>query len=195
MDIHSATWQVAVEAAGIWPSIVVLGSDNRLFVLLYHRMDGEDRVLTVGGRTCAFEDMKSLNSFIEGPHTGVPNDVHLALEVLSSLTPDGLSAEHFPRNLVEQSIFWIAGGRMLSGTGQVQRLLETLAFLKDWHDSLQEEGMVGRWPDSLDDASQILTDVVVTHQITTLEAAERLETRKLRPVLAGEVEDLLRWSA
>lgn len=195
MDIHSSTWQVAVEAAGIWPTMVVLKSDRRFFVLLYHRSDGEDRVLTAGGRTCLFADVDALNRFVLGPHTGVPGEVHLALEVLSSFTPEGLAPEQFPRCPVEHALDWIAGGGMLAAESQVQQLLDTLAFLNDWHESLEEEGLVERWPDELDDAAELLTDVVVTSQVTVAEAAERLATMDLRPILTDEVSELLKWSA
>lgn len=195
MDIYSATWQVAVESAGIWPTVVVLGPNQRLFVLSYHRSEDEDRVLTAGGTTCLFGDLEALNAFITGPHTGVPAEAHLALEVLSSLSPEGLALEHFPRALVEQSLFWIAGGKMLASEGQANQLLDTLAFLNDWHSSLEEEGMPNKWPEELDDAAELLTDVVVTHQITTLEVAERLAAKNLRPVLTEEVARLLSWKA
>ncbi len=195
MDIYSATWQVAVESAGIWPSVVVLGPNQNLYVLNYHRSDSQDRVLTAQGTTCVFGDPDSLNAFILGPHTGVSGEVHLALEVLSSLSPEGLSLEHFPRTLVEQAILWISGGKMLASEGQAQRLLDTLAFLNDWHDSLAEAGMPGDWPEELDDAAELLTDVVVTHQITTLEVAERLAAKQLKPVLIQQVARLLNWSS
>ena len=195
MDINSATWQVAVESAGIWPSTVVLGPNQNLFVLCYHRSKDEDRILTALGTTCIFGDVESLEAFINGPHTGVPVEVHLALEVLSSLSPQGLAPEHFPRNLVDQSMSWITGGKNLASEGQIQCLLDTLAFLNDWHESLEEEGMPGAWPEDLDDAAELLTDVVVTHEITTLEVAERLEVKNLRPVLTREVARLLNWSS
>lgn len=195
MDIYSATWQVAVESAGIWPTAVVLGPYQNLYVLCYHRSDNEDHILTALGTTCIFGDVESLNAFITGPHTGVPAEVHLALEVLSSLSPEGMSPEHFPRTLVEQSLSWITGGKHLASEGQIQRLLDTLAFLNDWHESLEEEGMLGSWPDQLDDAAELLTDVVVTHEITTLEVAERLETKNLRPVLTQEVARLINWGS
>jgi hypothetical protein len=195
MDINSATWQVAVESAGIWPSRVVLGPHQNLYVLCYHRSDNSERILTALGTTCIFADVESLEAFINGPHTGVPVEVHLALEVLSSLSPEGLAPEHFPRNLVEQSLFWIAGGRNLASEDQIQHLLDTLAFLNDWHESLEEEGMPGPWPEDLDDAAELLTDVVVTHEITTLEVAERLSVKNLRPVLTQEVARLLNWSS
>ena len=195
MDITSATWQVAVESAGIWPSVVVLGPRQNLYVLCYHRADNEDRILTALGTTCIFGDVDSLDAFINGPHTGVPVELHLALEVLSSLSPEVLAPEHFPRTLVEQSLFWIAGGKHLASEGQIQRLRDTLAFLNDWHESLEEEGMPGAWPEDLDDAAELLTDVVVTHEITTLEVAEWLEIKNLRPMLTQEVARLLNWSS
>lgn len=195
MDIYSPTWQVAVESAGIWPSVVVLGPNRNLYLFSYHRSDGEERILTSEGTTAVFSDVDALHAYILGPHTGVPDDVHLALEVLSSLSPEGLVPEHFPRLLVEQSTFWISGGKMLASEGQVQRLLDTLAFLNDWHDSLQEAGMPEHWPDELDDVAELLTDVVVTHQITTMEVAERLELKTLKPVLTEEVARLLSWRA
>jgi len=195
MDINSATWQVAVETAGIWPSSVVLGPDERIFVIQYHRSNGDSRVLAIGRRTRIFADQSSLDRFLSGNHAGASNEAHLALEVLLSLTPEGLAAELFPRHLVEQSVFWIAGGRMLAGEGQAQRLLDTLAFLNDWHESLREQGVVGPWPAELDNAAEILTDLVVMHAITLQEASKELERRDLRPVLAEEIEELLRWSA
>jgi hypothetical protein len=195
MDIYSPTWQVAVESAGIWPSVVVLGPNQNLYLFSYHSSDGEERILTCQGTTALFHDADSLNAFILGPHTGVPGDVHLALEVLSSLSPEGLEPEHFPRHLVEQAMFWISGGRMLVSEGQVQRLLDTLAFLNDWHESLQQAGMPGDWPEGLDEVAELLTDVVVTHQITTLEVAERLELKDMKPVLTQEVARLLSWRA
>ena len=78
---------------------------------------------------------------------------------------------------------------------RAQNLLDVLAFLNDWHDSLAELGLPGEWPEELDDAAAMLTDVVVTHQITTLEVAERLEVKSLRPVLTTAVAQLLSWSA
>ncbi len=194
MDIHSATWQVAVEAAGIWPSVVDLGPGQTFYVLIYHRSDGEDRVLTAGSRAFRFHDVESLNLFILGPHIGVPSDVHLALEVLSSLSPEGLAPELFPRNLVAQSMMWICGGSMLTSEGQIQHLLDTLAFLNDWHDSLNETGMTTGWPHELDDVAEMLADVVVYHHITVQEAAENLERRNLQPLLNREVTRLLQWT-
>jgi hypothetical protein len=194
MDIYSVSWQAAVESAGIWPVTLVLGPQQRLYVLCYHRSDGEERVLTAGGTTCKFAGIETLNEFLLGPHDGVPADVHLALEVLSGLSPDGLSQELFPRVPVEQALYWIAGGRMLASEAQAQNLLDVLAFLNDWHDSLAEVGLPGEWPEELDDAAGMLTDVVVTHQITTLEVAERLQVKSLRPVLTTEVAQLLSWS-
>jgi hypothetical protein len=194
MDIYSPTWQVAVESAGIWPSVVVLGPNHNVYLFSYHRSDGEERILTAEGTTALFGDVDALHAFILGPHSGVPSEVHLALEVLSSLSPEGLVPEHFPRQLVEQSMFWISGGKMLASEGQVQRLLDTLAFLNDWHDSLQEDGMPGDWPEELDEVAELLTDVVVTHQITTMEVAERLELKNMKPVLSDEVARLLNWS-
>lgn len=195
MDIYSVSWQAAVESAGIWPVTLVLGPQQRLFVLCYHRSDGEERVLTAEGTTCKFGDLESLNMFLLGPHHGVPSDVHLALEVLSSLSPGGLLQELFPRVPVEQALSWIAGGRMLASESEVQKLLDILAFLNDWHDSLGEVGLPAEWPEELDEAAEMLTDVVVTHQITSLEVAERLEVKGLRPVLTQEVARLLNWSA
>lgn len=192
MDIHSTTWQVAVEAAGIWPSAVELGPRRTVYVFTYHRSDGEDRVLTADRATCLFSDVESLNRFVNGPHAGVPTEVHLALEVLSALSPV-LDPSKFPRNPVEQATFWIVGGRMLATEGQAQTLLDTLAFLNDWHDSLAEVGLTASWPASLDGAAELLTDVVVTHSVTLLEAATQLEVRSLRPVLAREVDRLVRW--
>lgn len=194
MDIYSATWQVAVESAGIWPSVLVLGPNQRLYILCYHGSDNEDRVLVAEGSTCVFGDLESLDRFLRGPHTGVPLEVHLALEVLTSLSPEGLSPDHFPRILVEQALFWIAGGKNLASESQAQKLLDTLAFLNDWHESLEEAGMFGAWPEELDDAAELLSDVVVTHEITTLEVAERLEMKSLRPLLTREVARLLNWS-
>lgn len=195
MDIYSATWQVAVESAGIWPCVVVLGPNQNVYVFSYHRSDDQDRILTALGTTCIFGDLESLHEFVNGPHTGVPAEVHLALEVLSSLSPEGLSPELFPRHPVEQALFWIGGGKYLASEGQIQRLLETLAFLNDWHDSLEEEGMPGDWPEELDEAAELMTDVVVTHEVTTLEVSERLELKNLRPVLTREVARLLNWSS
>lgn len=195
MEIQSPGWQVAVEAAGVWPAMVMLEGDRRTFLILYHRSDGQDRVLTAGGRTRSFSDINSLNRFLVGPRTSVPDDVHLALEVLSSLAPEGLVIQHVPRMPVEQAQLWIAGDEMLAGEGDVQQLLDTLAFLNDWHESLEEEGTVGPWPDEPAQAAELLAEVVVGHQITSSEAAERLTTRNLRPLLAKEVAELLRWSA
>lgn len=194
MDISSATWQIAVEAAGIWPSVVELGSRQTFYVLTYHRSDGDDRVVTVGSRTCRFHDLDSLNLFLLGPHTGVPPDVHLALEVLTALSPRGLAPELFPRTLVEQSLQWISGGPMLTTEGQIRRLLDTLAFLNDWHHSLNDTGMVAGWPEELNDAAKVLADVVVTRSVTIQEAASKLQQRDLQPVLDREVTRLLQWS-
>ncbi|HEX2052791.1 MAG TPA: hypothetical protein VHJ78_03560 [Actinomycetota bacterium] len=193
MDIYSTTWQVAVEAAGIWPSAVDLGPRNTVYLFTYHRSDGEDRVLTADRETCLFCDVESVERFIRGPHTGVPSDVHIALEVLSALSSQGLEPARFPRTPVEQSGLWIAGGRMLATEGQAQKLLETLSFLNDWHDSLTEVGMTAVWPGELDAAAEILTDAVVTHSVTVPEAAAQLEIRSLEPVLTQEVNRLLRW--
>jgi hypothetical protein len=185
---------VAVEAAGIWPSVVDLEPRQTFYVLVYHGSDGEDRVLTAGSRAFRFHDVESLNLFILGPHIGVPSDVHLALEVLSSLSPEGLEPELFPRNLVAHSLMWICGGAMLTSEGQIQRLLDTLAFLNDWHNSLNETGMVAEWPVALDDVAEMLAGVVVHHHITVQEAAEDLERRNLKSTLSREVTRLLQWT-
>lgn len=191
MDIHSVSFKVAVEAAGIWPAVIELSPTKALYVLCYRRSDGEHRILTVEGSTLAFNSIDVLNLFVLGPHTGTSEEVHLALEVLSSLSPEGMVPELFPRNPVEQSLFWIAGGRMLASEGQAQRLLDTLGFLNDWHDSLAESGAIDRWPAALDEAGEILIDLLLTRQVTTDEAAEELRSRNLKPVLAREVGELL----
>lgn len=193
MDIYSATWRVAVESAGIWPSVLDLGPGQSFYVLNYHRSDGQDRVLTAHGTTCLFGDLDTLNAFITGPHADLNDEVHLALEVLSSLSPEGLPPEHYPHNMLEQAAEWITGGEMLTSEEQVGLLLDTLGFLNDWHDSLAESGMPGEWPRVLDDTAELLTDVVLTHQITTLELAQRLKSLRLKPVLTEEITRLLNW--
>lgn len=191
MDINSATWQVAVDAAGIWPSTIELELRRDLYVIAYHRDDAEDRILTTGGRTLFFSEVDSLNLFILGPHAGLPNDVHLALEVLSSLSPEGLAPELFPRYPLGRALSWIAGDGSMTSEQEAAHLLDTLIFLNEWHESLLEDGQTGTWPEDLDDAVEILSQVVETHRITTSEANTKLAIHRLQPVLTQEIARLL----
>ena len=194
MDSHTVDWEEAFEAAGLWPIAVELPHGDVVYVLWYQTRNQLSRVVTSGGRAVILSDLPSISAFLvdsEGFGLGDPG-WEAARRLLRIVGTESLEERTVPRRLVGQSLEWLQHIPMYPTADQTEELLNCIDFLSEWHFTLRELDLTGRWPAVLEGAASILAESVIWGSITPMAAFERVCFLGLWPVMERVVSDLMR---
>jgi hypothetical protein len=189
-------WEQAYERAGLWPVAVELPLGEVVYLLWYQTRNDFSRVVTSGGRVVVLTDLWTVATFVgdsEGFGDGDPGweATRRLARIVGSETPDEKS---IPRRLVGQSLEWLQKIPLCATADQTEELLNCIDFLSEWHRTLEELGLVGRWPAVLDGAANVLAESVIWGTITPAAAFERVFFLGVWPVMERLVSDLMRYT-
>lgn len=193
MDSHIVDWEEAYEAAGLWPVAVELPHGDVVYLLWYQTRNELSRIVTSGGRAVILSDLPSVSAFLvdsEGYGLGDPGweAARRLLKIVGSATPEETTV---PRRLVGQSLEWLQQIPMYPTSDQTEELLNCIDFLSEWHHTLRELDLIGRWPSVLEGAASILAESVFWGSITPIAAFERVCFLGLWPLMERLVSDLM----
>lgn len=193
MDSHIVDWEEAYEAAGLWPIAVELPHGDIVYLLWYQTRNEVSRVVTSGGRAVILSDLPSVSAFLldsEGFGLGDPG-WEAARRLVKIVGSESLEESSVPRRLVGQSLVWLQQIPMYPTSDQTEELLNCIDFLSEWHHTLRELDIIGRWPTVLDGAASILAESVMWGSITPMAAFERVGFLGIWPVMERLMSDLM----
>lgn len=186
-------WDDAFEAAGLWPIAVELPNGQVRFVLWYHRADGEDRIVVRNG---CVPDLSRLDHaadiILDNVYKPSNRSDDPLLSLADRIRTGSPPEETIPRCLLRQAIEWLQGEMGITLKDQASELLKTIDLLRDWHLTLEEIELVGKWPRELDAAADILADSVLFGELVAPIAGSRVAALGLGHVLAQEAAELVR---
>jgi hypothetical protein len=186
-------WEGAYENAGLWPVAVELPLGDVVYLLWYQTRNDFSRVVTSGGRVVVLSDLGTLAIFISDSEGFGDTDrgweaTRRLARIVGAETPDEKS---IPRRLVGQSLEWLQKLPLQPTADQTEELLNCIDFLSEWHRTVSEFGLVGRWPAVLDGAANVLAESVIWGTIPAM-AFERVFCLGILPVMERLLSDLMR---
>jgi hypothetical protein len=187
-------WEEAFERAGLWPVAVELPLGEVAYLLWYQTRNDFSRVVTSGGRVVVLSDLATVATFVrdsEGFGEGDPGweATRRLAGIVGGETPD---EKAIPRRLVGQSLEWLQKIPLFASADQTEELLNCMDFLSEWHRTLYELGLVGRWPAVLYGAANVLAESVIWGTTPPAAAFERVFFLGVWPVMERVVSDLMR---
>ena len=187
-------WEEAYEAAGLWPVAVEIPSGDVFYVFWYQNRNDFSRVLVSGGRVAMLTDLEAVSRFLAGVETFGEGDpgwdaARRLARLVGSEVPEETT---IPRRLLGQAIEWVRTIPAFPTAEQAEELLNCLDFLSEWHRTLRELGLVGRWPPALDGAADVLAEAVIWGTMSPLAAFERVYFLGLWPAMERVVSDVMK---
>ncbi|MGQ0678162.1 MAG: hypothetical protein ACT4OM_00635 [Actinomycetota bacterium] len=218
MEANFLNWEEAYESAGLWPIAVELPLNDVVYLLWYQRRKDAARVLMAGDDVVVLGDLAGFPSLLDNcAGRGLGDPGWDAVRRLAAITgartfdepmscrmnlPAGPSGEpgqaaqipdehSIPRRLVEQILDWLQHPPIHPTCDQAEEMLNCLDLFSEWHGTLSDRNLIGRWPSRFDGATSILASAVMWGDLTPAAAFQRINFLGIWPLAERMVSDLM----